>query len=48
VEEHISIPQTGGVFFILAFGMILPWRVTMYLQYRRLLKQIKTESHQAD
>jgi membrane protein CcdC involved in cytochrome C biogenesis len=48
VEEHISIPQTGAVFFILAFGMILPWRVAMYLQYRQLLKKIKTESHHVD
>jgi len=45
VEEHISIPQTGAVFFILAFGMILPWRVAMYLQYRRLLKQTRSKAH---
>lgn len=44
VEHIFSIPQTGAVFFILAFGMILPWRVAMYLQYRRLLKQTKSES----
>ncbi|MDN4594773.1 CcdC family protein [Polycladomyces subterraneus] len=48
VEELFSIPQTGAVFFILAFGMILPWRVAMYIQYRRLLKKIKTESHHVD
>ncbi|OYD07642.1 CcdC family protein [Paludifilum halophilum] len=36
VEHLISLPQTGGIFFILAFGMILPWRVAMYLQYKKL------------
>jgi membrane protein CcdC involved in cytochrome C biogenesis len=38
IEEYISIPQTGAVFFILAFGMILPWRVAMLVKYRRLLQ----------
>lgn len=37
IEEHISIPQTGALFFILAFGMILPWRMAMLLQYRKLM-----------
>lgn len=38
IEEFISIYQTGAVFFILAFGMIVPWRIYMYLQYRKLLR----------
>lgn len=40
VEQHISIPQTAGLFFTLAFGMILPWRVGMYLRYRRLRESL--------
>jgi membrane protein CcdC involved in cytochrome C biogenesis len=32
----MSIEQTGGLFFILAFGMILRWRLNMYFQYRAL------------
>lgn len=36
VEHHISLFQTGSIFFILAFGMLLPWRLTMYLRYRAL------------
>ncbi len=36
VEEYISVEQTGAVFFILAFGMILPWRTAMYWRYRQL------------
>ena len=26
----MSLEQTGGLFFILAFGMILRWRMSMY------------------
>ncbi|TBL78627.1 CcdC family protein [Paenibacillus thalictri] len=37
VEQYISIPQTGAVFFLLAFGMILPWRLAMFRQYSQLL-----------
>src|SRR5262249_10342525 len=29
VEEYVTIPQTGAVFFLLAFGMILMWRLAM-------------------
>jgi membrane protein CcdC involved in cytochrome C biogenesis len=32
----MSIEQTGGLFFILAFGMILRWRMSMYFEYRTL------------
>ncbi|MCD1257978.1 cytochrome c biogenesis protein CcdC [Paenibacillus athensensis] len=39
VEAYVSIFQTGALFFILAFGMIVPWRVAMYVRYRRLLEQ---------
>lgn len=36
VERYISPIQTGSIFFILAFGMILPWRVLMYRKYKEL------------
>lgn len=36
IEEYISIPQTGALFFILAFGMLLPWRIAMFLRFRKL------------
>jgi membrane protein CcdC involved in cytochrome C biogenesis len=41
IEHLISIQQTAGVFFILAFGMILPWRVAMYIQYKKVLERFK-------
>lgn len=38
VQHYISVMQTASVFFILAFGMIAPWRIAMYFQYRRIEK----------
>jgi membrane protein CcdC involved in cytochrome C biogenesis len=35
-DSILSIEQTGGLFFILAFGMILRWRMSMFRQYRAL------------
>jgi membrane protein CcdC involved in cytochrome C biogenesis len=37
VERHVNTLQTGSIFFLLAFGMIVRWRVLMFLQYRRLV-----------
>ena len=37
VEQYVSAVQTGSLFFILAFGMILRWRAWMYAQYRKLM-----------
>ncbi|PYI52709.1 hypothetical protein DLM86_20380 [Paenibacillus flagellatus] len=39
VEQAVTIPQTGALFFLLAFGMILPWRLAMARQYRSLTKK---------
>lgn len=39
VEQHITIPQTGGLFFILAFGMIVVWRVAMLQAFIKLKKR---------
>lgn len=36
VERVLTPMQTGGVFFILAFGMILRWRAAMLVAYLRL------------
>ncbi|WP_124727856.1 CcdC family protein [Staphylospora marina] len=39
IEQHIDVFQTASVFFILAFGMLLPWRLAMYFQYRKFMKE---------
>ncbi len=36
VEQYVSMTQTAALFFILAFGMLLPWRVAMFASYRVL------------
>lgn len=36
VNRIVSLEQTAALFFVLAFGMILSWRVSMLLEYRRL------------
>jgi len=39
VEQYVDAVQTGSLFFLLAFGMLLPWRVVMYLRYRALTRE---------
>jgi membrane protein CcdC involved in cytochrome C biogenesis len=39
LDRFITLEQSGGVFFILAFGMILRWRVAMYRGYRRVVAE---------
>jgi membrane protein CcdC involved in cytochrome C biogenesis len=36
VGKIISVQQTAGLFFILAFGMIAAWRTVMFFEYKRL------------
>lgn len=47
VGQTVSLLQTSALFFILAFGMILPWRIAMYVMYRkhaRLVEERKQSS----
>lgn len=37
---QIDPAQMSGIFFILAFSMILPWRIGMYIGFRRLQRQL--------
>ncbi|MGG1576028.1 CcdC family protein [Fictibacillus sp. NRS-1165] len=36
--HQITYTETSGLFFIVAFGMILPWRIAMYFGYQKALK----------
>lgn len=38
-DTVLSAQQTGALFFVLAFGMIVRWRIRMFLDYRRLIAQ---------
>jgi membrane protein CcdC involved in cytochrome C biogenesis len=35
-DRYLDVRQTGAIFFVLAFGMILRWRMRMYFEYRQL------------
>jgi membrane protein CcdC involved in cytochrome C biogenesis len=36
LDKFVDVKQTAALFFVLAFGMILHWRMRMFLEYRRL------------
>jgi membrane protein CcdC involved in cytochrome C biogenesis len=36
IDRFVDVKQTAALFFVLAFGMILRWRVRMFFEYRRL------------
>jgi len=36
ISSIISVQQTAGLFFVLAFGMIVRWRTTLLIEYRHL------------
>lgn len=35
-DALLSVEQSGALFFVLAFGMIVRWRFSMLMEYRRL------------
>lgn len=35
VEQYVSQLQTGALFFLLAFGAVLHWRVALWREFRR-------------
>lgn len=37
INTYVSVPQSGGLFFILAFGMITHWRWFMYRRYNEMV-----------
>ncbi|GGJ56941.1 membrane protein CcdC involved in cytochrome C biogenesis [Anoxybacillus voinovskiensis] len=37
----IDYHQLSGMFYLLAFAMIVPWRAAMYVSYKRLERQLK-------
>ncbi|MEK4425645.1 CcdC family protein [Solibacillus sp. FSL K6-1523] len=37
-SNSLDVAELGGMFFILAFSMILPWRLAMLMRYKKLQK----------
>jgi membrane protein CcdC involved in cytochrome C biogenesis len=44
LDTVLSVQQTGALFYLLAFGMILRWRTRMLLEYRKLTCAYPPES----
>lgn len=40
LSTSIDYGELSGMFWILAFGMIVPWRIAMYLNFRKLHSQL--------
>lgn len=43
IGQDVSFGETSGMFFLLAFGMIITWRLAMLRQYLQLEKNIETK-----
>jgi membrane protein CcdC involved in cytochrome C biogenesis len=41
LSASIDIGQLSGMFFLLAFSMIVPWRVAMYRSYKKLQRELQ-------
>ncbi len=44
LSRTIEYGELAGMFWILAFSMIVPWRIAMYASYRRLQRKINEKS----
>lgn len=42
LSSTIDIGELAGMFWILAFGMIIPWRAAMYMQFKKLTEKNKS------
>ncbi|MGG3928285.1 cytochrome c biogenesis protein CcdC [Metabacillus fastidiosus] len=40
LSNSIDVGELGGMFWILAFGMIVPWRIAMYVSFRKLQNKL--------
>jgi membrane protein CcdC involved in cytochrome C biogenesis len=44
LSSSINVGELGGMFWILAFGMIVPWRIGMLIKYFKLKNSIEKTS----
>ena len=43
-DTILTAQQTAGIFFILAFGMIICWRAKMLMDFRRITAELPTNA----
>jgi membrane protein CcdC involved in cytochrome C biogenesis len=42
IGENVSYMETAGMFYILAVGMIFPWRLAMLYKFKQLQERMIT------
>ncbi|KKI91962.1 membrane protein [Bacillus sp. SA1-12] len=45
LSSTIDLGELSGMFWILAFGMIVPWRIAMYISYKRVKEQLDSSTN---
>ncbi|MGN1400631.1 MAG: CcdC family protein [Bacillus sp. (in: firmicutes)] len=48
LSASIDVGALSGMFWILAFGMIVPWRIAMYIQYKKLTEELRGHREESD
>ncbi|MCX7569732.1 cytochrome c biogenesis protein CcdC [Tumebacillus sp. DT12] len=43
VGQYLSLAQTGSVLFVLAYGMMAPWRAAMWVGYQKVRRTLTEE-----
>jgi len=44
LSTTIDFGELSGMFWMLAFGMIVPWRIAMYLNYKKLKSELEANN----
>jgi membrane protein CcdC involved in cytochrome C biogenesis len=44
LSQTIDYGQLAGMFWILAFAMIVPWRIAMYVSFKKIQAELKQKS----
>jgi membrane protein CcdC involved in cytochrome C biogenesis len=45
LSNTIDFGELSGMFWVLAFGMIVPWRIAMFLSFRKLKGQLDSNTN---
>ena len=43
--DTLDVGELAGMFFILAFSMLAPWRIAMLVKYKKLKKSVERTTH---
>ncbi|SFP99739.1 CcdC family protein [Salibacterium halotolerans] len=44
IGDAINVEELAGMFFILAYGMIIPWRIFMLVQFKKVERKKRRQS----